>query len=55
MALIIDARVAGGRPQKRVYPTTASLLSATSRVSESVARISDRPIPSRRALTWARA
>lgn len=58
MALIIDERIAGGRPQKLASPSVASFGMATSRVIDTVrmARTGLRPpVRARRILTGASA
>lgn len=55
MALIIDERIAGGRPQKRPVPSAAPVRAATERMAASATQLAARSRPSRRIVIWARA
>lgn len=55
MALIIDERVAGGRPQKRPVPSAAPAVAAGHWMAASITQITARPRPALRTLVWARA
>lgn len=54
MALIIDERVAGGRPSKLPQPTTATVTASLSQASDVLARAGKRALRARLIVAWAR-